>query len=244
MIRWNVGAATTGYDDFHVKVKLSTGDYRHLGITRSGAVNSLVWAQGASGIAGPFRSGPQFGESYQFLVFGLRDGRPVQIGETAGPVRFMELVVTPTPTPTITPTVTMTPRFTPTPTVTPTPMGLPKVWVTDDEFTTQDLSNSEDRDSDDERKLVIRWSVSNPDYKDFHIKVKESAGGYQHLGHTKSGEVNSFVWSRRAVPGTALAFRSGPQFGGSYQFKIYAITTAGRPVYIGETSGPVQFGEK
>lgn len=77
----------------------------------------------------------------------------------------------PPTTPALAPTETPTPIFNPCQTNTPMSEELPPVIVTDDELATVDLSNSEDRDRKDERMLVIRWSTTNADYIDFHVKL-------------------------------------------------------------------------
>jgi len=245
MIRWNF--AETDYRDFHVYVKASASSYKYLGHTNSGQVYSLVWAEGAFGISVDFRSGPVFGASYQFRVYGLTvSGSPRHRGplETAGPVQFSEESLA---SPTRTPTVTPTPTATPTPTVTPTPVELPPgaVTVTDDEFAVEDLSNGEDRDTAADRMLVIRWNFAETDYRDFHVYVKASAGSYKYLGHTNLGQVYSLVWAEGAF-GISVDFRSGPAFGELYQFKVYGLTITGTPRYRGplETAGPVQYNEE
>ena len=233
VIRWNF--AETDYREFHVYVKRLADDYKYLGRADSGEAHSLVWSQGASGIHADSVSGPVFGESYQFRVYGLTiSGSPFFRGplETAGPVRFSE--ETP-PIPTSTPTATPTP--------TELPAGV--VIVTDDIHTYEDLSNGEDLDSAAERMLVIRWNFAETDYKDFHVYVRGLTGEYKYLGHTKSGTVHSLVWAQGAS-GIHKDFTFGPVFGESYQFRVYGLTVSGSPLFRGPlvSAGPVQFKEE
>jgi hypothetical protein len=269
VIRWKL--VETDYTDFHVYVKQSHGPYVYLGKAGKGQASYLVWAQGAPGIHKSFSSGPKFGETYQFKVYSVIQGRPSLLRKalvTAGPVRFLpmppqeltplaeltvEPVLTPLPieeptqTPVPTPTPTESPTVTPSPTPTPAPEEVPvgKAIVTDDLSTMEDLSGSEDLDTDENRMLVIRWRFDPGDYHDFHVYVKQSRGNYTFLGRTGTGSASYLVWAKNA-PGIQVLFRNGPQFGETYQFRVYAIGIKGGLV-SGKalvTNGPVRFNEE
>ncbi|RJP34146.1 MAG: hypothetical protein C4527_02550 [Candidatus Omnitrophota bacterium] len=109
--------------DIHVYIQIDGQEEpTYLGRTGNPAASYLEWRETNSPLIAPlYRSGPQYGERYQFQVFVLtRSGSPLFYGplHTLGPVEFLELV-DPTATPTNTPTRTHTPEPTNTPTATP-----------------------------------------------------------------------------------------------------------------------------
>lgn len=124
---------------------------------------------------------------------------------------------TPTPTKyTLPPKPTNTPSFTPSPTL-PLP-NVPVIWVTDDEQTTEDLSNGEDHDPANARKLVIRW-----DYKKIGIDQQNVVDV---LVYAQVNEEDTFVFVGRTGMGTNQYFtwesaglsENGPKFNSRYRF--------------------------
>lgn len=116
------------------------------------------------------------------------------------------------------------------------------VIVTDDVFSSQDLSGGEDRDTTFDRGLVIRWEFPQTDYKEFHVYMKDSSGEYLFLGREPTGAGRMLVW-REDAGMIAPRFREGPHFGESYQFRVFGVTQGGRPPFRGpiENGAPVEF---
>jgi PKD repeat protein len=118
------------------------------------------------------------------------------------------------------------------------------VSVTDDVSSTADLSGGQDADTDEERGLALKWEYDSDamnvaDIAEVHIYVKKASEiTYSYLGKSSS---QSFVWESGSA-NTAPAFADGPQFGESYSFIIYALTTSGTPHHYGfcSTLGAVE----
>jgi hypothetical protein len=126
------------------------------------------------------------------------------------------------------------------------------ITVTDDVNSHVDLSNGQDTDSANAKQLVIRWNFdagNNPDLnnaKAFHVYVKVNNGEYTYLGRTDNLVDHRFVWEQTTQVTTAASFRSGPQFGQTYEFEIFqlknAFQTGERPNFGPfKNSGPINF---
>ncbi len=104
VIRWNFEFEDV--KDFHVYVETDEPPMKFLGRTASGTVNHLVWRENLPRLNPDLKDGPQFGETYQFVVFGIREsGAPRPIYgpfRNAGPVEYLEgdepIIETPLPT--------------------------------------------------------------------------------------------------------------------------------------------------
>ncbi len=128
---------------------------------------------------------------------------------------------------------------------------LDAVIITDtlDDF--DDLSNGIDIDPTDSRELVIRWNldpavVDLDDINDIQVWARiNETGGYSYLGRTSSGTATFLEWSASNGNGIHPSFQAGPQFGTSYEFRVFVITQSGVPNFYGpfESKGPVQFSE-
>ena len=162
------------------------------------------------------------------------------------------LITWPSVVPTFTPTPTRIPApvATSTPTPTPTPIVVPSaegVSVTDNVNSTTDLSNGEDHDANNQRILVIRWNLASlgldaSSLKDVHVYVKEDGQEqYTFLGRTGDGSAGYLEW--KAGASVVASYVNGPQFGRSYQFRVYTMTLSGSPMAHGpyDNAGPVQF---
>ncbi len=181
-----------------------------------------------------FKDGPQFGESYMFKVTALMVQGPDTTyelsTEAAGPVVFNQ---SPLPTPTAAPHPKVT--------STPTPIPTPVVWITDDTKTGTDISDGVDRDFPDDRKLVIHWPDCQGRYIAFDVLVK--VGGeehFQYLSYMPSSTATYAVWEPDGT-GIYRAFRTGPQFGETYQFQVRGRVGKGAPFDFVGDSGEVQF---
>lgn len=126
VIRWNFG--NVEFVDVHVYIEdLENNKHIYLGRTADGNATSFEWRVGNPNLNPIYSNGPQFGESYRFIVFGLIDWYVERRWMfTFRPVEFLALE-NPTPSPTFTPTQTNTATKTPSlkPTNTPTPTKTP-----------------------------------------------------------------------------------------------------------------------
>ena len=110
-----------------------------------------------------------------------------------------------------------------------------------------DLSNGEDRDTPDSRDFVIRWHFDSSkvdvfDLTDVHVYVRvNQSGSFQYLGRTGSGTAEYLEWSAGGGRSFAEPFRDGPTFGQRYEFRVYAVTRSGKPLFYGPfgNAGPV-----
>ncbi len=217
--------------DMHVYVKVDgTLPWLYLGRTASGDDSILEWRDNNPHIFALFRDGPQFGKTYQFRVYAIKKhGFPIFYGpyENAAPVSYEldESQTTPTPTP-----------------------GAATVIVTDTEASTIDISNGQDHDPPSERKLVIRWDltqlgIDESELHDIHVYVRtDQSGDYQYLGRTSNANFEQLVWETRGAH-IVGQFRAGPDFGHSYEFKVFMIRKQGNPRVYGpyENAGPVEY---
>ncbi len=222
-VSWNLDSGSADSDeiaDFHVYVSINGGSYLFLGRPGNSVATQLNWSAGGAGaIFNPmFLAGPQFGNTYTFRVYAITaSGTPLFYGPfvNAGPVEYFPLVT-----------------------------------VTDNILTLEDLSNGQDQDAPDNRQLVIRYNFESQaeldinNVSDYHVYVKVGDGNWTFLGRNGSATATEFVWDEKMIiPLSNLAFINGPQFGQSYQFRVYPITVSGSPVFYGpfESAGPVEF---
>lgn len=69
-IAWNFGVDSSTLLEYHVYVSVNDQPYEFLGLTGSGNINYFWWtSQHEFTIAAPYATGPQHGNTYQFLVF-------------------------------------------------------------------------------------------------------------------------------------------------------------------------------
>ncbi|MEW6234530.1 MAG: hypothetical protein AB1656_04020 [Candidatus Omnitrophota bacterium] len=196
---------------FHIYVSDDGKSAEYLTVVNA-TVKVFAWGINTPTVSAKFRSGPQFGHTYKFAVIAV-SGLPFKVlgrFENAGPVKFTE------------------------------EKKAPEVIVTDDEESTLDLSNGEDRDLADARKLAIKWDVEVADAQTFHVYVIDDGKTAEFLTIVNA-TVKVFAWGIN-TPAAAAKFRSGPQFGHSYQFKVFAVS--GLPFKVlsrFENAGPVQF---
>ncbi len=239
VIRWNV--TLPDIEDYHVYVLVDSQlPYKYLTRTRSGNVTHLIWKANAGNVMGEFSDGPQFGHTYEFIVFAIRDQRVAGRFANKGAVEFLSEDMQPVETPTIlVPDITNTP--TPSPTVTPT---LPpnSFFVADSLATYTDLSGGEDIDPPAKQELVLRWSFDFiDDVREYHIYMKaDDSPLFIFLGRVGNAETNHFVW-REGADSLGID-KSGPQDGRAYRFKLYAISKSGNPRFYGPfETGPVNY---
>lgn len=92
------------------------------------------------------------------------------------------------------------------------------------------------------RTIVLHWNYGPHEFRDFHIYVSEDTQDYVYLGNAASGEAMRFIW-RENAPRLAPQYRSGPQDGHAYYFRVYGIPfteAPGLPKFL-QTSEPVDF---
>ncbi|MEW6236326.1 MAG: leucine-rich repeat protein [Candidatus Omnitrophota bacterium] len=122
----------------------------------------------------------------------------------------------------------------------------PMFIVTDNLDSFADLSNSIDYDAPDARELVFRWHHDGGDFDpanitSFHIYVQtNNAGNFAYMGRAPSTDT-VLVWKKTTDYSILPAFRSGPQFGNSYKFLLYAIIDPNRHYGPFHAAGPVLF---
>ncbi|PIT94161.1 hypothetical protein COU00_00600 [Candidatus Falkowbacteria bacterium CG10_big_fil_rev_8_21_14_0_10_43_11] len=204
---------------YHIYVATETTDTRgiFLGFT-SRTGTMLEWKAGNPSIAPKFRSGPDFGDK-KFLVFALRTGKAPLGPFSSGMVKLA-----------------------------------PTVIITDNLDSLADLSNGQDADPANARELALRWdnfdgsNIDAANIKYFHVYARvNGAGNFFYLGVVADPINTSFIWKQTTAGSTAAAFRNGPQFGNSYEFKLYPVKKvfeAGvERTFYGpfQTAGPVQF---
>ena len=165
---------------------------------------------------------------------------------------------TPTPSPGKTAVPTKTPTKTPTSRPLPTPtthltgttlaaMDIPlgSVVVMDDLRSTEDLSNGQDKDSSDNRELVIRWNLNFEYVVDFQVYVQVDSEKSIYMGHTGSGKISYLDWKPNAST-LVDPFLIGPQTGHSYLFFVSPLITppsVKQPIAAGQfpNAGPVAY---
>ncbi len=114
----------------------------------------------------------------------------------------------------------------------------PRVWITDDLNTQEDLSLRKDIDHVNERKLVVRWKLSDPEIQDIHIYVQVDGEKEQYLGQRANPNDSFLVWES-GNHSIAPNFRNGPEFGHTYRFSVYGLGAKIYPPLL--TIGPVKY---
>ncbi len=129
-------------------------------------------------------------------------------------------------------------------TPTPTPAVTNPVYITDELIDTtdinkeidpddlRDLSGEVDYDTEEERAMAIKWNLNLRSVVDVHIYVRVNGGdvisgaklfnGYYYLGRTADGSARQFNFAPSARL-LAKPFVDGPQFGNSYEFRVYLL---------------------
>ncbi len=223
VIRWSIAAGTipmNDIEDIHIHVSQDGGPYRGLGGTGDNTSTFFVW------------NNPEPDHTYQFRMYLItRSGTPRFYGpfETSAPVEYKpQGVAVPTPTPS------------PTPKPTPLPIA---VGVSDNSYTSSDLSGSTDYDAPSQKSLTIRWNIGatigiDPGkVADIHVYVSVDQSDFTYLGRTNNGSAQSFSWTSPGSSFVSPAFRAGPQFGHSYRFMVYVIMSEGE---LPRVYGPYQ----
>ena len=210
-IRWNFDKSV--YTQYHVYAKVDSGKEEFISSVGTLA-NYYLW------------TGPEFGHSYTFVIYGIRDDGGTSRLESKQSVYFMSTsdnTPTPTapPTATYTPTSTYTPTNTPTPTQTYTPTQTPVLFsipddtiaVTDDMQSTEDLLGKYDADSPDQKALAIRWKYKGSGFTGFHIYVIKEEGQPEFIEGLPAGSMY-YVWKN-------------PEFGHTYRFRVWGVLPGG-----------------
>ena len=73
-IQWNLPLGNVV--DYHVYVEASGGAMQYLGRSGNAFTQTFEWAPNAERVARAFAEGPQFGQSYRFLIYAIRNGQP------------------------------------------------------------------------------------------------------------------------------------------------------------------------
>lgn len=228
-LHWNFGDAV--FIDIHIYIEdLRNEQHHYLGRTADGTAASFEWRAGNPHLNPEYADGPQFGESYRFIVIGLmNEDTERQWLFTLDPVEFLSGE---NPTPTSTPNLEGV--------LFPSERGM---VVTDTMESTEDLSGRWDQDEDDERAMVLKWDLDQNQKRDSQFQ-------HLYLSIENEGDVffasiehpqNYFVWKpgdRRVVP----RFRNGPQYGEEYTFKLFynrgVSITHGKPVIFLNPNDP------
>ncbi len=224
VIRWTFDPSDLDQNnirDYHLYVKADQEPYRFLGKTGNGTAEFFEWKEGTPLLSPTFQHGPEFGHTYRFKVYAIKSsGAPPFYGpfDNIGPVEYLQDETVPTPT--------------------PSPIPSPMITVTDNLMSDADISNSQDHDDVNDPELIIRWDFaqagfSSDSVRDIHVYVQtDGSGDYDFLGRTGSGNDQYLTWKPRA-PHIFGGFRTGPDIGHSYHFKVFAITKRGNPKYYG-----------
>ena len=102
----------------------------------------------------------------------------------------------------------------------PPNIPIDEIQVCDDINTYRSLKL--DYDSDDNRRLVLRWNYGYTDLvNDFHVMVSINNGKFVYLGQTGNAD-EYFVFSSENQKGSEL-LKQGPQFSVRYTFKVVAL---------------------
>lgn len=74
-----------------------------------------------------------------------------------------------------------------------------------------------------------------------YVRVNDQA--YKYLGTTQNADSTYLEWKTTKSKAFSAPFRTGPQFGALYQFKVYALTKNRPPLFYGPFAmfGPVQY---
>ncbi|MEW6237086.1 MAG: right-handed parallel beta-helix repeat-containing protein [Candidatus Omnitrophota bacterium] len=234
-LRWKFKETSLRYIDMYVSVNGASMTYFGQ-VTASSTY--FEWRLGA--IAYPsFQSGPQFGNSYRFKIFGVKYSGDPETLEMTTPVYFISSDA-PTPTPTNSPTSTNTPTPISTPTPTPIMMNLPDnvFIVTDDLNSIDDLMGRFDMDDVNRRILVLRWKFQETNFRYINIYVSINNSVMSYFGQVDPLSVY-YEWKENS-PYMDAAYKTGPQFGVSYRFKLFGVKASGDPATL-EMRLPVYF---
>jgi hypothetical protein len=223
-IAWNLeGINPVDLRGYHVYVRPNRqATFDFLCAIPDGQTKSIDWIPGNPSITGRFRSGPQLGSFYEFIVYALTNsGTPVAYGPitvngpisyTAGSVLSPELAAFDFGGVQMQSTVT----------------------VTDDLTTTADLSGGTDTDTSGDEALVIRWhndeiilngqTLDPSAITDIHVFTSVNGDPLSYLGRTNNPNTSFFEW--RANNGNILTtpFLNGPQPNTLYHFAIFLIS--------------------
>lgn len=130
------------------------------------------------------------------------------------------------------------------------PIPIDTVPICDTLLTMDDLSGLTDYDVADQRDLIIRWRLDtvkiNPnDVSDINVFVSVDGEDYEFLGGTGNGTAMLLEWKPTQSDFFNPKFFEGPQFGHTYQFRLFVSTRSGNPVYYGpfDTKGAVSYQE-
>lgn len=183
-IHWNFG--DTEFADIHIYIEdLLNEKHHYLGRTANGSATSFEWRADKPNLNPEYADGPQFGESYRFIIFGLLDANTErQWIYTIDPVEFLTIDnPTPTPTPDISGQYVPVSRW---------------IFVNDTMESTEDLSGKWDQDSEDNRELVIKWRLSSAEQESAqfqHIYRSTREHGYEFIASIERPQ-NYFVWKQ------------------------------------------------
>lgn len=122
----------------------------------------------------------------------------------------------------------------------PAPPG--EIVVADDEFQENDLGGGIDEDPPDRKEIVIYWNFGEAFYSDYHIYVSVDGSEFFFLGRSGNGEARRFIWKSERK-GLSPEFRSGPQFGRQYRFRVFGVSAekaGGKPPAL-DSSGFVRY---
>ncbi|MEW6238500.1 MAG: formylglycine-generating enzyme family protein [Candidatus Omnitrophota bacterium] len=197
----------------------------------------FVWKPNAPWVDLKFRHGPEFGHLYSFVMYyvdkiGMKWGSisttdVLYTGYPNSTPHNIEKKTTPMPTPTLLP-----------PTPTPTKTGkIYEIYVFDEPGASEDLSGKCDFDFPDDINLTISWETVITGVQGWDVYVRQDGLGYQFLAHCSADET-SWDW-RSNAPNVNPAYRKGPQFNHTYQFRVYPLGVASGPQMILEQSAPV-----
>lgn len=216
-IAWNfTNTDLTTIREYHVYIRVNEETrFKFLGKTTN---TQIDWSPGNSDIIGIFRSGPQFGNTYSFIVYGSTvSGTPRFLGpiSKSGPVQYgagselrSDLLT----------------------------FDFGKVnfksaiTVTDDLLSTADLVGNQDTDLIGDEALVIRWNIdelngniNNASIRETHVFASVDSAPLHYVGRTDSGS-DTFYELRSGNDNIVTnQFAAGPQSGSAYRFALYFI---------------------
>lgn len=222
-IKWDIPEIEkTNIVDYHVYIRVNKDKHFHyLGKSNSNISTYLNWKQGNQNVSMDYRSGPQFGKSYEFIVYGITEnGYPDVYGPitTQGPINFVvgndlneEL------------------QYFDFGSVT----YKPSIIITDHSYTFDDLSGLEDQDENGNEALTIRWTIDEIDFNgipfdtdsivDTHIYAAVGEKTLSYLGRTGNGSTNFYEWCAGNGNIVSRTFVKGPKTGSTYQFAVFYI---------------------
>ncbi|PIR93137.1 hypothetical protein COT99_02445 [Candidatus Falkowbacteria bacterium CG10_big_fil_rev_8_21_14_0_10_43_10] len=220
---WNVDQSDS--KNVHIYISDNGNRWAYLGQTGNGTDSHFTWRTNTNPLSNwLFRNGPQNGHFYQFAVYALtRSGSPHHYGPfiANGMVFFMEEGQ----------------EF-----PSPTFQEGEAVVVTDNLLSAENIVGATDTDVSGEEDLTIWYSMPHPDTKGVHVYVSVDNDDFVYLGRNeRQGGSGNFYWSVNSSEIIAPAFRSGPEAGHDYAFRIFAFSESGDPLIYGPftTAGAV-----